>query len=219
MAIRHDFDVMGIALLALITALGGGLVRDVVLGHTPPPAFTRWEYLVVPLAGAGLAYVARFERVPRTLLAFDAAGLGLFSVAGALKALDYGLGPIAATALGVTTAVGGGVLRNVIARETPTLIRSGSELYAVPAAAGAAIVAIAWELGVYGPVLGPHRPWRCSRSEGWRFAGVGTLNAPSRDRAEPRGAPRPPCCARRRGARRVPRRRRGSRPPAQRAWP
>ena len=79
---------------------------------------------------------------------------GLFSVAGTLKALDYGLGPIAATALGVTTAVGGGVLRDVIARETPTLIRSGSELYAVPAAAGAAIVAVAWELGVYGPVLG-----------------------------------------------------------------
>ena len=154
MAIRHEFDIVGVTLLALITALGGGLVRDVVLGHTPPPAFTRWEYLVVPLAGAALAYVARVERFSRTLLVFDAAGLGLFSVAGTLKALDYGLGPIAATVLGVTTAVGGGVLRDVITRETPTLIRSGSELYAVPAAAGAAIVALAWELGVYGPVLG-----------------------------------------------------------------
>lgn len=156
MAIRHEFDIVGIAMLAVITALGGGLMRDVVLGHTPPPAFTRWEYLVVPLTGAAVAYVAHreLERVSRTLLVFDAAGLGLFSVAGTLKALDSGLGPVAATALGVTTAVGGGVLRDVIARETPALIRSGSELYAVPAAAGAAIVALAWELGVYEPVLG-----------------------------------------------------------------
>jgi uncharacterized membrane protein YeiH len=119
MAIRHEFDIVGIA-----------------------------------LAGAALAYVARVERYSPTLLVFDAADLGLCTVAGTLKALDCGLGPVAATALGVTTAVRGGVLRDVIARETPTLIRSGSELYALPAAAGAAIVALAGELGVYGPLLG-----------------------------------------------------------------
>ena len=140
----------------MITALGGGLVRDLVLGHTPPPAFTRWEYLVVPLAGARprVRRPPRLERLTRTLLVFDAAGLGLFCVAGTVKALDYGLAPIAAAALGVTTAVGGGVLRDVIARETPTLVRPDSELYAVPAVAGAAIVALAWELDVYGPMLG-----------------------------------------------------------------
>jgi uncharacterized membrane protein YeiH len=88
------------------------------------------------------------------VLAFDAAGLGLFCVSGTVKALDFGLAPIAAVLLGVTTAVGGGVLRDVIARETPELVRRGSELYAIPACLGALAVAVAWELGLYEPALG-----------------------------------------------------------------
>jgi uncharacterized membrane protein YeiH len=180
MAIRRDFDVVGIAILAETTALGGGILRDLVLGDTPPPEFTRWEYLVVPLAAAAVAFVAHpeLERLTRTLLVFDAAGLGLFCVSGTVKALDYGLAPVAAATLGVTTAVGGGVLRDVIARETPALVRPDSELYAVPAVAGAVAVAIAWELNAYGPVLGAvaaaavfgarvhalHRHWRGPRA-------------------------------------------------------
>ena len=156
MAIRRDFDIVGIAILAVITALGGGILRDLVLGHTPPPAFTQWEYLVVPLAAAAVTFVAHpeLERSMRTLLVFDAAGLGLFCVAGTVKALERGLAPVAAATLGVTTAVGGGVLRDVIARETPALVRPDSELYALPAVAGALVVAIAWELDAYEPVLG-----------------------------------------------------------------
>lgn len=156
MAIQRDFDVAGIVILAVITALGGGILRDLVLGDTPPPAFARWEYLVAPLAAAAVAFVAHPElgRLTRTLLVFDAAGLGLFCVAGTVKALDHGLAPVAAVSLGVTTAVGGGLLRDVIARETPALVRPDSELYAVPAVAGAAAVAVAWELGAYGPMLG-----------------------------------------------------------------
>ena len=156
MAIRRDFDVVGIAILAVITALGGGILRDLVLGHTPPPAFTQWEYLVVPLAAAAVTFVAHpeLERSMRTLLVFDAAGLGLFCVAGTVKALEHGLAPVAAATLGVTTAVGGGVLRDVIARETPTLFGPDSELYALPAVAGALVVAITWELGAYKPMLG-----------------------------------------------------------------
>jgi uncharacterized membrane protein YeiH len=156
MAIRRDFDVVGIAILAVITALGGGILRDLVLGDTPPPAFAQWEYLVVPLAAAAVTFVAHpeLERLMRALLVFDAAGLGLFCVSGTVKALEYGLAPVAAATLGVTTAVGGGVLRDVIARETPTLVRPDSELYAVPAVAGALAVAIAWELGAYEPMLG-----------------------------------------------------------------
>jgi uncharacterized membrane protein YeiH len=92
MAIRRDFDVVGIAILAVITALGGGILRDLVLGDTPPPAFAEWEYLVVPLGAAAVASVAHpeLERLMRTLLIFDAAGLGLFCVSGTVKALDYG---------------------------------------------------------------------------------------------------------------------------------
>lgn len=156
MAIRRDFDVVGIAILAVATALGGGILRDLVLGDTPPPAFTRWEHLVVPLTAAAAALVAHpeLERLSRTLLVFDAAGLGLFCVAGTVKALEHGLSPVAAAALGVMTAVGGGVLRDVIARETPALVRADSELYAVPAVAGALAVAIGWELGAYTPPFG-----------------------------------------------------------------
>jgi uncharacterized membrane protein YeiH len=180
MAIRRHFDVVGIAILAVTTALGGGILRDLVLGDTPPPAFTQWEYLVVPLAAAAVTFVAHpeLERLMRTLLVFDAAGLGLFCVSGTVKALDYGLAPVAAATLGVTTAVGGGVLRDVIARETPALVRPDSELYVVPAVAGAVAVAIAWELNAYEPVLGAvaagavfgirvlalHRHWRGPRA-------------------------------------------------------
>jgi uncharacterized membrane protein YeiH len=156
LAIHRSFDIVGIAILAVITALGGGLLRDLVLGDTPPPAFTQWEYLVVPLAAAAVAFVAHpeLERLTQTVLVFDAAGLGLFCVAGTVKAFEYGLPSVAAVSLGVTTAVGGGVLRDVIARETPALVRPDSELYAVPAVAGAAAVAVAWEFEVYEPLLG-----------------------------------------------------------------
>jgi uncharacterized membrane protein YeiH len=156
MAVRRDFDVIGIAMLAVITAIGGGVLRDLLIGDTPPPAFTDWPYLVVPLGAAALTFFAHpaLERLTRALLLFDAAGLGLFCVTGTVKSLDYGLGPVAAAALGVTTAVGGGLLRDVIARETPALVRPDSELYAVPAIAGALVVAVAWELDAYTPVVG-----------------------------------------------------------------
>ena len=111
-----------------------------------------------PLVAVGLAAgfgIAQATGV-RTLggAVFAAAGLGLFCGAGTVKALDSGLSPVAAGAVGVTTAVGGGVLRDVIARETPALVRPDSELYAVPAIAGAVVVVIAWEQDAYGPVVG-----------------------------------------------------------------
>ena len=182
MAIHRGYDLVGIAILAVVTALGGGLLRDLVLGDTPPPAFTEWPYLVVPLAAAAVTLVAHpeLERLGRALLVFDAAGLGLFCVAGTVKAVDHGLGPVAAAVLGVTTAVGGGVLRDVIARETPALVRPDSELYALPAFAGALAVAVVASSGASTPVLGAtvagvifvvrvlalHRHWHGPRA--WR---------------------------------------------------
>ncbi|SDX27752.1 Uncharacterized membrane protein YeiH [Geodermatophilus africanus] len=160
MAIRRDFDVVGIAILAVVTALGGGIVRDLVLGDTPPPAFTRWEYLVVALAAAAITTVAHpgLARLSRPLMVFDAAGLGLFRVAGTEKALDFGLAPLAAACLGVSTAAGGGgVLHDVIAREVPALVRPDSELYAVPALVGALVVGTASTVGADGPALGAGR--------------------------------------------------------------
>ena len=165
MAIRRDFDVVGIAILAVVTALGGGIVRDLVLGDTPPPAFTRWEYLVVALAAAAITTVAHpgLARLFRPLLVFDAAGLGLFCVAGTEKALDSGLAPLAAACLGVSTAAGGGVLRDVIAREVPALVRPDSELYAAPALVGALVVGTASTVGADGPALGAGRRRRRRR--------------------------------------------------------
>ena len=156
LAIQRDFDIVGIAILAVTTALGGGILRDLILGDSPPLAFDHWEYLAVALASAAVTFVAHPElkRITRTLLIFDAAGLALFSVSGTVKALDHGLAPIAAVLLGVTAAVGGGVLRDVIARETPELVRPGSELYAIPAMVGATAIAVAWELHAYKPALG-----------------------------------------------------------------
>jgi uncharacterized membrane protein YeiH len=156
MAIRRNFDIVGIAILAVITALGGGVLRDLLLGDTPPLALSRWQYLAAAFAAGAVSFVAypELERLAGTLLVFDAAGLGLFCVAGTVKALKFGLEPIAAVTLGVTTAVGGGVVRDVIARETPALVRPDSELYAVPAVGGAVAVTIAWEHDAYTSVIG-----------------------------------------------------------------
>ena len=155
MAIDRDHDVVGIVVLAVVTALGGGIIRDLVLGDTPPPAFTTWEYLVVALAAAAVTTVAHpwLGLLGRPLVVFDAAGLGFFSVAGTQKALDHGLAPVAAALLGVTTAVGGGVLRDVLARETPALFRVGSELYALPALVGCLAFGTAVALDVDSPAL------------------------------------------------------------------
>ncbi|GAA1941709.1 trimeric intracellular cation channel family protein [Streptomyces durmitorensis] len=144
LAVRKNFDVFGIAVLAEVTALGGGLIRDVVIGAVPPAAFTDLGYFITPLFAALLVFFLHPE-VERTQLAvnvFDAAGLGLFCVTGTTKAYDYGLGLTASAALGLATAVGGGVLRDIIANEVPSLVRWDRDLYAVPAIVGSAMVAL-----------------------------------------------------------------------------
>ncbi|MEZ5374979.1 MAG: trimeric intracellular cation channel family protein [Acidimicrobiales bacterium] len=148
-AVRKRFDVVGVIALAAITALGGGLLRDVLLGDTPPPALTEPAYLVAALVGAAATFVGHqhIERQwLRPHLVFDAAGLGLFCVAGTTKALAFGLNGVGAVALGVLTATGGGVMRDVLADEQPMLFRSETVLYGIPAALGATAVTIASNL-------------------------------------------------------------------------
>ncbi|MFF1393372.1 trimeric intracellular cation channel family protein [Streptomyces sp. NPDC058287] len=144
LAVRKNFDVFGIAVLAEVTALGGGLFRDLVIGAVPPAAFTDLGYFLTPLVAAVLVFFLHPE-VERTQVAvniFDAAGLGLFCVAGTVKAYDYGLGLTASAALGLATAVGGGVLRDIIANEVPSLVRWDRDLYAVPAIVGSTIIVL-----------------------------------------------------------------------------
>ncbi|GAA0658119.1 trimeric intracellular cation channel family protein [Streptomyces thermocarboxydovorans] len=144
LAVRKNFDVFGIAVLAEVTACGGGLFRDLVIGAVPPAAFTDLGYFVTPLLAATLVIFLhpQVERIQAAVNVFDAAGLGLFCVAGTIKAYEYGLGLTASACLGLATAVGGGVLRDVLANEVPSLLRWDRDLYAVPAIVGSALVAL-----------------------------------------------------------------------------
>ncbi|MEU5976051.1 trimeric intracellular cation channel family protein [Streptomyces sp. NPDC047315] len=144
LAVRKNFDVFGMAVLAEVTALGGGLLRDLIIGAVPPAAFTDLGYFLMPLVATALVFFLHpvVERIQTGVNVFDAAGLGLFCVTGTTKAYEYGLGLTSSAALGVATAAGGGVLRDVLANEVPSLLRWDRDLYAVPAIVGAAMVAL-----------------------------------------------------------------------------
>jgi uncharacterized membrane protein YeiH len=143
---QKRFDIVGIAALATVTALGGGMARDVLLGDGPPVALRDQTYLVVPLVATVIVLLAHraVRRIHRPVLVFDAVGLAFFCVVGTVKALDHDLGAVAAVLLGVITAVGGGVLRDTLAREVPVVFRPDSALYAIPAAAGAIAITALW---------------------------------------------------------------------------
>ncbi len=143
-------DIVGVITLATITAIGGGILRDLVLGAVPPATFSDWRYLTVAAIGGLLAFFLGrlLVRAETTVTVLDAAGLSLFAVTGAVKALDYGIGPGPAIILGAVTAVGGGTIRDVLIRLVPEVLHSG--LYAVPAVIGAAIVVLAHELDLRG---------------------------------------------------------------------
>lgn len=144
-AVRKNLDLFGVLVLAGITGLGGGFLRDLLVGAVPPAALEDWRYLTVPVA-AGLVtfwFHPALGRMERLVTFFDAAGLGLFCVSGTEKALAAGVPAVSAALLGVTSAVGGGLLRDVVAREVPSLFRY-DDIYALPAMAGAAATALLW---------------------------------------------------------------------------
>jgi uncharacterized membrane protein YeiH len=144
-------DVVGVVTLGMITALGGGTIRDVLLDSLPPATFVDWRYLVVAAAGGLIAFLGGryLDRFSGPIEVLDAAGLSLFAVTGALKAVDLGFGPTQAVLVGAITGVGGGTLRDVLVRRVPAVLSSG--LYAVPALVGATAVVLADLLGVQGP--------------------------------------------------------------------
>ena len=138
--VRHRLDLFGVLVLAYAAATAGGITRDLLIGAVPPASVADWRYIVVPVV-AGLAtfrWHPIIQRWQSPVLIFDAAGLGLFAVAGALKALDFGLNPLAAVLLGTLTGIGGGIARDVLLTEVPNVLHA--ELYAVAALAGAAVV-------------------------------------------------------------------------------
>jgi len=149
----ENLDIVGVVVLAVITALGGGIIRDVLIGSLPPAAFRDWRYLVVG-GGAGIAaFLARqlWVRVQRSITVFDAAGLALFCVTGTTTAFAAHLGPFQSVVLGTITGVGGGTVRDVVIRRVPTVLSSG--LYAIPAACGATLTALALSFHFYSSAI------------------------------------------------------------------
>ena len=143
-------DIVGVITLGMITAIGGGIIRDVLLGSLPPATFSDWRFLAVAAGGGLVAFFAgrHLERLNTPITVLDAAGLSLFAVTGARKAIELGLGPVQAVLLGALTGVGGGTVRDVLIRQIPSVLRSG--LYAIPALVGAAITVVVTLLGAYG---------------------------------------------------------------------
>jgi uncharacterized membrane protein YeiH len=141
--VRKKLDVFGIQVLALVTGLGGGFLRDVLIGATPPAALADGRYLAVPVVAGLMTFFLHpgIGRVERLVNVFDAAGLALFCVTGARKALDFGLSPLSAALLGTISGIGGGVIRDVLSGRVPVVLRS--EIYAIPAFLGAGIVVLA----------------------------------------------------------------------------
>ena len=138
--IRRRLDVFGVLVLAFVTASFGGISRDLLIGATPPAALVDWRYLAISVAAGLLAFFRRplIERIRNPVRVLDAAGLGLFAVAGADKALAFGLSPVMAALLGMLTGIGGGMARDILLAEIPSVLRA--DLYAVAALAGAAVV-------------------------------------------------------------------------------
>ncbi|HEX6946292.1 MAG TPA: TRIC cation channel family protein [Acidimicrobiia bacterium] len=151
LALRQKLDLVGVTALAVAAALFGGLVRDILIGQLPPQLVTDRLYLPIPLLAVVvvLALPHLSERRFRLVLVFDAIGLGMFAAIGASKAIVIGgLGLIGATFVGTVAAVGGGVIRDVLAAGVPQVFQGESELYVVPAIAGSLAAAIATENGV-----------------------------------------------------------------------
>jgi len=149
--VRRGFDIFGILTLATVTALGGGIVRDLLLGITPPSNITDLPLFCTALAGGLVTFWfdGTVGRLRRLVLVADALGLGAFAVTGTLRAIEAGHPGMEAVLVGVITAAGGGVIRDVLAGLVPSVFTQ--ELYALPALGGALLVDLGARNGLVGP--------------------------------------------------------------------
>lgn len=141
-AVAARLDVFGVVVLGLTTALGGGVLRDVLLGIHPPTTLRSWPYLVVPAATSLLvfAFHPQVARLRRAMQLADAVGLGVFATTGTAVALHEGAPVYTACLIGMTTGIGGGAIRDMLLREIPLVLRK--EIYALAALAGAVLVGV-----------------------------------------------------------------------------
>ncbi|HZZ83938.1 MAG TPA: trimeric intracellular cation channel family protein [Anaeromyxobacteraceae bacterium] len=189
--VKHRLDVFGALVLALVAASSGGIVRDVLIGAVPPAALEDWRYVAVSLlAGVVvLLWHSAVERLWNPVQLFDAAGLALFAVAGAHKALAYHLGPLPAALLGMLSGIGGGVVRDLLVAEVPAVLHA--EIYAVAALAGASVVVVGNGLGIPSSLATSAGALLCfglrflALRRGWRLPVAGEP-APAPDGSKPR---------------------------------
>ena len=142
LGVRKQLDLFGVLVLSFAAAVSGGIARDVLIGATPPVALVNWHYLAVACLAGWITFYRDHdvERLRNPVRLFDAVGLALFAVTGTTKALAFGLGPVAATLLGMLTGIGGGIARDMLVARIPVVLQA--ELYAVAAMAGAALVVV-----------------------------------------------------------------------------
>ena len=152
-AVRKGLDLFGCLVLGVTTGLGGGFLRDVLIGAVPPAALADWRYLMAPVSAGLVTFLFHpaVGRMERTINVFDAFGLSLFCVTGSLKALEYGLGPVPAALMGMVTGIGGGMMRDILAGRVPVVFRA--ELYATPALAGATGAVLGTRAGLPGTLV------------------------------------------------------------------
>lgn len=148
LGVNRRLDLLGVLVLAFAASTVGGIARDLLLGSVPPAAVRDWRYGAVAMTAGVVIFVwhARIHRIQAAISVFDAAGLGFFAVAGAQKALAYGLHPVMAASLGMLTGIGGGMARDLLVARTPSVLRPG-HLYAVAALLGATVVVVGRRLG------------------------------------------------------------------------
>lgn len=148
--VKNKLDAFGVGVLAFVAGNAGGVTRDLLIGAVPPAAIHDWRYVAISLVAGAVTFVwyPNVKRLQPIVLLFDAAGLGLFAVAGTQKALAFGINPFVAALLGMLTGIGGGVVRDLLVNEIPVVLRA--DLYALAALAGAAVV-VAGHIGHWPP--------------------------------------------------------------------
>ena len=150
-AIAKRLDLFGVSFVGFVAALGGGILRDLVIGAVPPLAFADWRYAVTAVAAALAVFWLhpQLTRWRRAVLLLDAAGLGLFTATGTLKALAAGVPPVGACLIGMLTAIGGGLARDLLTGEIPVVLQR--DIYAVVSLGGAILITLVHRAGLSGP--------------------------------------------------------------------
>ncbi|MBW2452483.1 MAG: trimeric intracellular cation channel family protein [Deltaproteobacteria bacterium] len=146
-AVRRHMDLFGILVLGVVTAVGGGTLRDILLGDIPPFSLQNEVYLYIAIVTSLVVFVwrNRFKAFERPLLYFDAIGLGTFVVIGTTKAIEYRLGFLGTVLMGVMTATAGGVIRDILANQVPLILRR--DIYASACVAGSVLLIVLLQIG------------------------------------------------------------------------